>query len=354
MRFLGAFLLLVAACSSAASPDASFPADTSESPIEPAPPVVDPAPPAVTPPAPVPTACDVTVPRTKPIAVAALPDAGATPFTTVLDHAKKTIRVFIYELGTGPILDALEAKAKAGVDVKVILDVKQKSTNEKYRARLAAAGANVIWSDPTFSYMHAKVMIVDESESVISTGNYGQTYMMKERNYAMTNLDPADVAVLVRLFDADFTRTSPDLSCTRLLVSPVNSHERILDLIHSAKTKLDIESMQFADSDVRDAVAERAAAGVAVRVILADPAWIDTNTDAASFLASHSIPVRTLASPAVHVKSIIADDRAYAGSENLSWTSLEKNREVGVIFDEPTNLALLHTTFDKDWSAAAP
>src|SRR5262249_42764327 len=149
---------------------------------------------------------------------------------------------------------------------------------------LTAAGAKCAWSDPSFTYMHAKTFVVDSTSAVISTGNYLASQMMKERNFAARADDPQDVATLIALFDADWAQTPPDLSCTRLLVSPVNARQRILALIESATKTMDIESMQFSDSDVQQAVAARKAAGVTVRALLADPSWITANTGAATFL----------------------------------------------------------------------
>jgi phosphatidylserine/phosphatidylglycerophosphate/cardiolipin synthase-like enzyme len=114
--------------------------------------------------------------------------------------------------------------------------------------------------------------------------------MGSERNFAVHDSDPADIDVLVKLFDADFTRKDPVLACTRLLVSPVNAKQRLLDFIASAKSEVVVESMQLADDDVRDALAA-CKAGVDVRVLLADPGWIDAIAKAATFLAAHrSLP----------------------------------------------------------------
>jgi phosphatidylserine/phosphatidylglycerophosphate/cardiolipin synthase-like enzyme len=256
-------------------------------------------------------------------------------------------------MGYGPILDQIIAKAKAGLDVKVILDTSQKDTNQKYFDQLTAAGAKVEWSDPQFTYMHAKVIVVDDDVAVVSTGNYLQSFLLKERNFVAVDRDREDVAVLGALFDADFARKATNLSCTRMLVAPVNAKQRLLDHIASAKTSLVIESMQFADKDVRNAVAARKAAGVDVRVLLAAPSWIDTNTDAATFLAQKGIPARWLSAPAVHVKAIVVDGKtAYLGSENLSSTSLTKNREVGLLTDEAKSVAVVASTFETDWAAA--
>jgi len=127
----------------------------------------------------------------------------------------------------------------------------------------------------------------------------------------------------------------------------------LISLIDSASTTLDIESMQFSDDEVRMAVLARAEAGVKVRVLLADPAWVNANQDAATFLARSRIPVRFLRNPAVHVKSILVDGRrAYIGSENLSYTSLSKNREIGLLASEKPVIKAMSATFAADWANA--
>lgn len=357
MTRLGSTLLTLAglsllACS--ADPGAPLPApvETAESTPPPAP-APAPAPSSEAPP--VVAACDPSVPRTAPLELFVQPEALSTPFVSVIERASRSIRVMVYQMGYGPILEALEAKAKAGVKVQIILDLAQKSVNQKYMDRLRAAGADVIWSDPKFTYMHAKVIVGDDREAVISTGNYHESFVAKERNFAVVDRDPADVAVLARLFDADFTRATPDVSCTRLLVAPENGKDRLLALIASARKEILVESMQLAEREVRAALAARKAAGVTVRVLLADPSWIDANADAATFLGQNAIPTRHLRAPSVHVKAIVVDGaRAYVGSLNFSFTSLEKNREVGLIVDEAANVARAADTFEKDWAAATP
>jgi phosphatidylserine/phosphatidylglycerophosphate/cardiolipin synthase-like enzyme len=203
--------------------------------------------------------------------------------------------------------------------------------------------------------MHAKVILVDDTVAVISTGNYSKSYMLKERNFVLTDSDPWDIANLTSLFDADWQYLPPKLDCTRLVVSPVNAKERILSLINGATSTLVIESMQFADTSVRSAVLARKAAGVDVRVLLASPTWIDANQSAASLLASNDIPARWMSTPSVHVKAMVADGkRAYAGSENLSYTSLNKNREVGLVLTEAPAVDAIASTFEKDWASANP
>ncbi len=352
LRRLGyvALGLLLVACTEEAGPLSNDllgepPPVASEEPVVEAPPPAEPTEPEK----PITPACTPDVPRTVPLDVMIQPDVGTEPFTSIITSAKKELRVMVYQMGYGPVLDGLVARAKEGVKVRVILDVAQKNVNQKYMTTLQGAGAEVIWSDEAFTYMHAKVIIADNASALISTGNYHVSYMMKERNFSVRDSDPADIDVLTKLFDADFARKAPDVSCTRLLVSPINAKQRLLDFIKSAKKSILVDSMQLGDWDVRNALAERKAAGVEVRALLADPSWIDANATAATFLASKGIPAKW--AKHLHVKAIIVDGTsAYAGSINFSTTSLTKNREVGLIVQEPANVASMTATFEKDWA----
>jgi len=300
------------------------------------------------------TFCAPTDPRATPVVLSVLPDEGETPFVQLLSSATTQIKVFGYEMGYGGVLDTLTAKAKAGLDVRVILDGNtQRAVNDKYRATLEAAGAKFVWSDPKFSYMHAKTLIVDGNVAIVSTSNYALSYIQKERNYVARLTDPQDVKDLGALFDADFAQQSPDLSCTRLLVSPVNSQDRLVALVKSATKTIVIESMQFADNAVHDAVLERHAAGIDVRVLLAAPSWITANTADGADLVANGVPARWMGAPNVHVKSILVDGTvAYIGSENLSYTSLTKNREIGIFLEDEQGTSAIAATFEKDWATA--
>lgn len=294
--------------------------------------------------------CNATDPRTVPVTVVATPEAGETPYTSVLASAETSIDVEVYLMGYGGILDLLQDKARAGVRVRVMLDEGKKDTNQRYFDMLVAAGAQVKWSDPKFSYFHAKFFIVDGKTAVMSTGNYSKSFSIeRERNFVATDSDPADIADLVTLFEADWAGKTPAITCTRMVISPVNARERILAVINGAQETLDIESMQFADWGVRNAVKARVEAGVNVRVMLADPTWIDANAYAVTFLKELGVPVKWM--PHMHTKMLVADGKvAYVGSENFSQTSLDKNREVGVILVEGSSIAPMVETFDKDWA----
>jgi phosphatidylserine/phosphatidylglycerophosphate/cardiolipin synthase-like enzyme len=98
-------------------------------------------------------------------------------------------------------------------------------------------------------------------------------------------------------------------------------------------------------------------AGLDVKVLLADTGFVSTNTSAYAYLKAHGVPGEYLSNPVLHVKSIIVDgERAYLGSENLSYTSLNDNREVGleILSSDGEDVARMTSTFMADWSKGTP
>jgi len=63
------------------------------------------------------------------------------------------------------------------------------------------------------------------------------------------------------------------------------------------------------------------------------------------------VQVKTTSQYYMHAKLIIIDQQmAFVGSENLSWESLNRNREVGLLISDPATVQQLGTTFDGDWN----
>src|SRR5439155_21077809 len=109
--------------------------------------------------------------------------AGGAGSAKDLAAAKKSMRRMVYMLGEDGVFATLKERAGAGIDVKVILDGgAQKAFNQHAFDGLHAAGVKVQWSDPKFSFMHAKSFVVDDSVAVISTGNFPLGLIQHERN----------------------------------------------------------------------------------------------------------------------------------------------------------------------------
>src|SRR6185369_2974383 len=118
--------------------------------------------------------------------------------------------------------------------------------------------------------------------------------------------------------------------------------------INTATTSLDVEVMYITDTNVRQAILDAKSRGVAVRVIIEDP----TDPSVMPFKAAGIVVKQPPSSIYVHAKLVIADQVAFVGSENMSYTSFSKNREVGALAFEPTAYMPIQTQFDSDWNVS--
>ncbi len=285
------------------------------------------------------------------------PTGLAARLIAFFESATSTLRVAAYELDDPRLVSALEAAHGRGVDVRVMVD-EDREANTGAVATLRGAGLDVRFGPASFEHYHPKVIVVDDARAIVMSANLNTYSMETERNHGVVLGDAFDVADLVEVFDHDYEARPGEPAaavCTRLVLSPHNARARILSLIASAETRLRLQQLSLSDSEVRRALGLRAMAGVETRVILADPAWITSNNEARAALVAMGVEVRILVTPENHAKLIIADDAAaFVGSENLSWTSLERNREVGVVVTAEATVAPLVAAFETDWANAAP
>ena len=272
----------------------------------------------------------------------------------LIDGAASSIDVQMYTFTLTSIADRLVAADRRGVPVRVLLDAGQ-TVNASIRSRLTAGGVEVRDAPAAFVNAHAKYVVIDRDRAFIESGNFTVAGMDDQRNYAVVDRDPEDVADLATIFAADWAGTTPALTCSRLVVTPGDSRLRIQTLIAQATTSLDVGLYYLSDSAGRAALITARNRGLAVRVILAPPAEIADNAAVATTLGQAGIPVRYLGAPMHHAKIIIADGaRALVGSNNMSITSLRDNREVGLILREASAVAPVASQFTADWAAATP
>ena len=67
--------------------------------------------------------------------------------------------------------------------------------------------------------------------------------------------------------------------------------------------------------------------------------------------AQPSVQIKTKIQYYMHAKLIIIDQKlAFVGSENLSWESLNRNREVGILISDQPTVQSLSAIFDGDWT----
>lgn len=289
----------------------------------------------------------------------AMPDAGRAPLIQAIDGARSSVRLKIYLITDNNVVEALGKAVQRGVSVRVLIEEAPYGggeTNALAAQAMQRLGVEVRARPGTFVYSHEKSLIVDDTRAYIMTHNLTQSSFNSNREYMAIVEDPAVVAEVARVFDADWQRVEPDLNEALLVWSPVNSRARIQALIATAQVSIDVEHTSVEDEQLIGELAAAARRGVRVRVVT--PAIFDPSEREyapISALNAAGVAVRFLDQPYVHAKAIIVDGQtAMIGSQNLTANSLENNRELGLVFDDPAAVNRLARFFLMDWNNAEP
>lgn len=351
LRWLSALLVLALMLS------ACLPADVPGTPMPP-----PTAPPAVhTPTAPRPSPTSMPAPTSTLAPASTLwvfPEAGASPILTELASARASIHMYMYLLSDARVMEALKAAARRGVDVRVILEKEPfggGAGNAQAAQELREAGVSVQWGNPVFRYTHAKAIVIDRARLIILTGNLTSSTFSKNRDFALLDRHPDDVAEVLRVFEADWQRAGIDLRGARLIWSPDSGRQRILGMLNAAQQRIDLEEQSLQDEEVIAVLQRCLARGVQVRLIASPqtPLEQDPNEPGRQALRSAGAQVRYLSTPNIHAKMFIVDDRvAYLGSHNLTTAALGFNRELGLAITDPHVIAELSRVFAEDWAHA--
>jgi phosphatidylserine/phosphatidylglycerophosphate/cardiolipin synthase-like enzyme len=284
------------------------------------------------------------------------PAAGFSPVYGLINGARRSIDVTMYEFADTTAEHDLAAAAKRGVQVHVILDERQKSLNSNTFSYLSSHRVKVVWSSSRFTYTHQKTVVADGSKAVIMTANLTSKYYPTSRDFLVIDTNRADVAAITAVFDADFAHraVSPGDGAD-LVWSPTDSQDKLLALINGATSSLRIYSEEMGDTTVENALVKAAKRGVDVQVCGENE---DGEYDSAyAKLARAGIHISYYSSSTgfyIHGKVIEADygtghARMFVGSENFSRTSLDDNRELGLIVSDHAALSAMARTFAADF-----
>jgi cardiolipin synthase A/B len=284
------------------------------------------------------------------------PAAGFSPVYSLFNQAKHSIDVTMYEFTDTTAEHDLAAAARRGVRVEVILDGKQASVDEAAYRYLGAHGVKVVWSSPAYYYTHQKTLIIDGTEAVIMTANLTSSFYPTSRDFLVLDSDGPDVAAITATFNADFAhRAITPGDGADLVWSPTSSQARLLNLINGATTSLRIYSEEMGDTVIENALIAAARRGVDVQICGENE---NGEYDSAyARLARAGVHIAYFSDPDgfyIHGKVIEADygtghARVFIGSENFSGTSLNSNRELGLIISTPSVLSAIATAFAADF-----
>jgi phosphatidylserine/phosphatidylglycerophosphate/cardiolipin synthase-like enzyme len=284
------------------------------------------------------------------------PSAGYGFLDRAVTSAKHSIDLSMYELEDPAFEADLVARAREGVVVHVVLDTEYgiRSDNAPAAAVLINGGVRVTWA-PTSQIFHAKYLIVDDSTLYIGTGNLTSRWYSSTRDFWVRDTNHADVAAARATFAADFNhqRAALGTGSGDLIWSPGSSNA-LVALIGSAKRSLLVENEEMDNYGIESALEEAAHRGVDVEVVMTyDSSW----HSALAALASAGVHVHVLSSSQVyiHAKVVCADcavgsGTVFVGSENFSTSSLDYNRELGIITKAASVVGPVRATVTSDYA----
>ncbi|MBA3450570.1 MAG: hypothetical protein H0T18_05095 [Chloroflexia bacterium] len=194
-------------------------------------------------------------------------------------------------------------------------------------------------------------MVVDDAVAVIMNQNLTESAFTTNRDFGVVTERPDAVRTAAALFEADWTRgAEPDPG--PLVVSPTNARVQLLGIIDDARRSLDLYAEVLRDPELLAALTAAEERGVDVRLVVSPSDDFAVERRA---LTAAGVDIRLATSLYIHAKVIFADgERAFIGSQNLSATSLDQNRELGIIIDDPVNLARISRIFEIDFRAGTP
>jgi phosphatidylserine/phosphatidylglycerophosphate/cardiolipin synthase-like enzyme len=101
----------------------------------------------------------------------------------VVAAARKQVLVQAYLFNDKPIVAALIAARRRGIDVRVLIDAEQLATSSAVAARLTDAGIPV-WLETKYRNAHNKIIVVDagDAHATVVTGSFNFTWSAQHKN----------------------------------------------------------------------------------------------------------------------------------------------------------------------------
>ena len=273
------------------------------------------------------------------------PDDGLAPLIRAIKRARKSLDVVIFRFDLAEVEDALADAVERGVVVRALIAHTNRGGEKKLRKledRLLKAGATLSRTAQDMVRYHGKVVVVDHRKAFVLGFNFTSLDVHKSRSFGLSTVNRKIVAALTRVIEADHNRVPPVISSSRLVVSPENARQQLMDFIEKARRELLIYDASVTDDQVIALLIKRAAAGVKVRILGSlEKKWKDP-----------SIKVKPLRGLRLHVRAIVRDRKsAFVGSQSLRKLELDKRREVGMITKDRRAAARIAAIFDADWKA---
>ena len=268
------------------------------------------------------------------------PGDGTKPILSAIENAQSTLDIVIFRFDLKSVEKAIEAAVKRGVAVRALIAHTNRGGEKRLRQlelRMLNAGVTVSRTADDLARYHGKLMIVDREELHVYGFNY-TALDIKSRSLGLIVRERRLVQEALRLFDSDVSRQEFEPSVDGFVVSPENAREQMATFIKRAKKTLVIWDPKLSDPQMLRLLAQRAKAGVDIRVL-------GKVAKRGSTIRSQKPPMR------LHVRAAIRDgSEAFIGSQSLRALELDGRREVGVLCRDGKVVKSMAELFEADWA----
>ncbi|HUQ88786.1 MAG TPA: phospholipase D-like domain-containing protein [Vicinamibacterales bacterium] len=273
------------------------------------------------------------------------PDDGIAPLIEAMKRARKTIDIVIFRFDIDEIADALTQAVERGIAVRALIAHTNRGGEGKLRKleqKLLKVGVTLSRTADDMVRYHGKLLVVDRNLAYVLGFNYTHQDVEKSRSFGLGTRNPKIVRDVMKVIEADHNRTDPpSISSSRVVVSPENAREVLSEYIRKARKELLIYDVNLSDDRMLTLIKQRAAAGVAIKVIgEVEKKWVEA-------IEWRIKPFNRLK---LHVRAIIRDGRsAFVGSQSLRKLELDERREVGLITRDRRVVKRMTEMFASDW-----
>lgn len=287
------------------------------------------------------------------------PADGTGRVLSMINNARHSVALVMYELEDPQVEQALIKAHQRGLQVRVLLNggyygaPDKSQPNKPAYEMLQKYGVPVRYTPGYFALTHQKTLVVDNSQSLIMTFNLTPQYYPTSRDFGVIDRDTHDVTAITDAFNADWRNQKITASSGDDLLWSPGSEAASVALIHQARSSIKIYNEEMADSDIVSALGAAAMRGVDVEVVMTDQSSWHSNFSKLESDGAHVHVYKGETPLYIHAKMILVDDsKVFLGSENFSVTSLQRNRELGIITGDKAMVAKLNSTFSDDFHNA--
>ncbi len=270
---------------------------------------------------------------------------------TAFNTTKRNLDIWTYEFTQKDIKTALKRLAQSGVNIRIIVEDKKfqqyQNTLKELSGYFSGYTTIQLKSDKQMGteYTHAKVNLIDNG-FIIQTANLTHSSFAKNREHFFQSTDSWVRKSLHTIFEKDRKGellTMKDINAN-LVVCNINCRGVIETLLRWAKSSIIIQTQYITDDRIREILKTKRDVQE-FKVLVADT---HDNDDLVAFFGDEY--AKKFKHYYNHTKMILIDHKILLlWSMNLSATSLDKNREIGILLIDQSLIDKFAKQFYDDW-----